>query len=727
MTTFNTGNPVPSTAVKDLYDNSQTEDEFVNSDAHVTITRTGKSVKTMAGMNFDVADAISNVAYSFIGDYAAGLTVGNYNQIFRYSGEFYKALPTTSLPYTMTGVPATDLPLFTSVGDAALRTELATPTGAGLVGFDSTQTYPAGSVGAFLKTLASGDEINLFQFGGIAGDPTKGLVNINAMNAMYLAASALGTADQPMRAVVPRSTLGPFWFDGQYTGTNKSMVQPQPYVELVIRGGMKVGNGANAAAGTTGWNWIHKAEDTDPATDYSTVVFDGGYMDGNAANNLNTIMKRNAFIGFLKGVGCGVYTTGKRKGLMRNAPGWSVVRFGLDVFPFSVGPATITDIDFRDVGETIVGNTGITDHSSVYGFTSLRAERCSLVNTGLPATICSMFEAHGSNSVINDNYYDNALNIVNIGGYASSASGFRVTNNIGLNGHMLIRGFTNPSFTIDTILLQGNRLKTSVGYTAFVDFGVATAYAGVDNLVSIGNTFEFSGADHGIGYPPGYWIANVKNFYSSGNTFINTLGPVYTFGNAPAGCHWVIDGDRLENPNFSNYAASYAAAYIDNNVGKFGLVEMKNCTITGGKSYAMATGAFAAVDGDLLNFHDNTVTDLPNLINIEGTAGIDLVSFRHIGRAPTQAFEVGNQWNKFSVNSSWECIDKDYVMRKTVFGSTYWTKDISSGVTPTVGLFQKGDSNKYTLPNAGGPSRSRCTTGGLNGAAIWKDEGALAA
>lgn len=125
MTTYNTGNPVPSSAVKDLFDNSQTEDEWANSAAFQTVTRTGKTIYTVAGLQKLVTDMLANGTLVSIGPYAAGLTVSNYNQIFSYLGEWYRPLPTTLLPYTMTGVPATDLPLFGSVGDAALRTALA--------------------------------------------------------------------------------------------------------------------------------------------------------------------------------------------------------------------------------------------------------------------------------------------------------------------------------------------------------------------------------------------------------------------------------------------------------------------------------------------------------------------------------------------------------------------------------------------------------------------------
>lgn len=48
MTTYNTGNPVPSGDPFDRFDNSQTFDEVLNSDADEAVTRLGEKVKTLA-------------------------------------------------------------------------------------------------------------------------------------------------------------------------------------------------------------------------------------------------------------------------------------------------------------------------------------------------------------------------------------------------------------------------------------------------------------------------------------------------------------------------------------------------------------------------------------------------------------------------------------------------------------------------------------------------------
>lgn len=162
MITYNTGNPVPSGNAYDRFDNSQTFDEVVAGSNLTAQTRLGRTVKTLKGFEVDIANALATGVYVEIGDYAAGLVVSGYNQLFRYMGEFYRAEPTTSLPYTLTGVPATDLPLFVSVGDAALRTLLASSAGASNVfGKRDSLDAVAQSIQAYMA-----NKVFVGQFGG---------------------------------------------------------------------------------------------------------------------------------------------------------------------------------------------------------------------------------------------------------------------------------------------------------------------------------------------------------------------------------------------------------------------------------------------------------------------------------------------------------------------------------------------------------------------------------
>jgi len=136
---------------KDLFDNAQNLDFAVNDITKAFWKdRFGRSRPTMFGIEqafsaqllsqqqrFD--NFIQSSGYKVIGDYTAGpLTITEYNQLIRYQNEFYKLTAATPLDFTTTGNDATswanDSAHFVSVGDAALRQQLAAPGGAGLVG-----------------------------------------------------------------------------------------------------------------------------------------------------------------------------------------------------------------------------------------------------------------------------------------------------------------------------------------------------------------------------------------------------------------------------------------------------------------------------------------------------------------------------------------------------------------------------------------------------------------
>lgn len=183
MTTYNTGNPVPSADARDRYDNSQTLDEVVNGDSASYTTRTGKQVISLGGMNsrFNNAQAereseyssdkiardtefeadqvsrsedfeesqdhreatfaqfLDGSGWSSLGVYAAGISIVSHAQTVDYLGQPYSLKPSIPVsldaPYITTGVWATEGVNFKLVGDNSLRQELAAPDGATKSGY----------------------------------------------------------------------------------------------------------------------------------------------------------------------------------------------------------------------------------------------------------------------------------------------------------------------------------------------------------------------------------------------------------------------------------------------------------------------------------------------------------------------------------------------------------------------------------------------------------------
>ena len=152
MTTYKTGNPLGSSAAKDLFDNAENLDFAANSLTQaIWIDRLGKPRKSWFGMEsaflaqlasqearFDAF--IERSGYQVIGDYIDGpLTITDYNQLIRYNNELWKLTAATDLPYTTAGTTdetwiSTDAAHFVSVGDAALRQNLGSSEGLGLIG-----------------------------------------------------------------------------------------------------------------------------------------------------------------------------------------------------------------------------------------------------------------------------------------------------------------------------------------------------------------------------------------------------------------------------------------------------------------------------------------------------------------------------------------------------------------------------------------------------------------
>ncbi|MDM4271090.1 hypothetical protein QTO81_04260, partial [Klebsiella oxytoca] len=142
MSTYKTGNPLGSAAVKDLFDNAENLDFALNSlTALIWTDRLGKTRRSFFGMESAFVTQltsqenrfntfIQSSGYQIVGDYTAGpLTITEYNQLIRYNNELYKLTAATDIPFTTAGNTdetwtGTDAAHFVSVGDAALRQNL---------------------------------------------------------------------------------------------------------------------------------------------------------------------------------------------------------------------------------------------------------------------------------------------------------------------------------------------------------------------------------------------------------------------------------------------------------------------------------------------------------------------------------------------------------------------------------------------------------------------------
>jgi hypothetical protein len=166
--------PIGTTSPKALYNNASNLDDLLLGDAPAYPDRLGRRRQSWAGMELDFATFLSNSGYETPVPYAPGISLIRPTQTVTYLGELYSAKQ-AALPFTTT-TWASDEAKFVARGDAALRQELADPSGAGLSGFSMSESYLAGSIGAAIK----GFTIPVTFFGAVADNATDCGVAANA-------------------------------------------------------------------------------------------------------------------------------------------------------------------------------------------------------------------------------------------------------------------------------------------------------------------------------------------------------------------------------------------------------------------------------------------------------------------------------------------------------------------------------------------------------------------
>jgi len=242
---YNTRNPVGSSGSndpRDLFDNSGIVDVWATDrDKMSHPDRLGVPRKTWAGMEWDFAATqadkeerfqqfLLKSGYEDLGNYAAGLVLTGRNQVVRKDGELYRASAAIDLPYTTTGDWSADSANFVSVGDAALRQELASPDGGDLV------VATAQGDGAVPQTITAkfGQmiSVNIKSYGGkvnMVDDDTLALYK--AMAVVY--SSGGGIVDIPGLAVCEGDIVVP---DGVTLRSIGKGYEKRPVGGIVFRG-----------------------------------------------------------------------------------------------------------------------------------------------------------------------------------------------------------------------------------------------------------------------------------------------------------------------------------------------------------------------------------------------------------------------------------------------------------------------------------------------------------
>ncbi|VVN51161.1 hypothetical protein PS685_00574 [Pseudomonas fluorescens] len=170
---YNTGNPIGSTSPKDLSDNARNLDLLLLGDDPSYPDRKGVPRKSWKGMDaafdaarilqefkFDIAQAdrsdrfdtfIESSGWQDRGAYAAGIEITSHSQYIVFGGQPYTLSPSITVPYTTTGVWASESTRFILRGDSVLRQDLASSKGAGQIGINRSPI--AAAVGSLAKAI----------------------------------------------------------------------------------------------------------------------------------------------------------------------------------------------------------------------------------------------------------------------------------------------------------------------------------------------------------------------------------------------------------------------------------------------------------------------------------------------------------------------------------------------------------------------------------------------
>ena len=276
--TFNTGNNVPSTDPRDLYDNAENLDKLVNGADPFYADRKGKLRESWAGMENSFTNAqegretaftlsqadkesrfqafLVSSGYVSKGDYAANVVLAERNEYVAVNAAttgttagLYRPGPGATLPLTLTGTWATDAASLVLLGDDVLRQELAQRGGQDLVG-GSYRTVETVDRLRGVSGRYDGDQIFLLGHtqAGIGAGPFRWLAGSSAYDD---GGTVIGDEGSPGRWV--RQFSGPVFaeFFGALPGVqNDSTIAFRAAAAFAGRGGE--------------WRWegVHRITDT---------------------------------------------------------------------------------------------------------------------------------------------------------------------------------------------------------------------------------------------------------------------------------------------------------------------------------------------------------------------------------------------------------------------------------------------------------------------------------
>ncbi|REC49605.1 pectate lyase family protein [Chryseobacterium pennipullorum] len=270
------------------------------------------------------------------------------------------------------------------------------------------------------------------------------------------------------------------------------------------------------------------------------VKFKNLTIDLNGVNNTGSfVVKRmNIAIGAKKAKNINIHHV-----KFLNNAGRQTVMVGANKTPKESANVTITNCEFRNVGNAVKGNNMQTDHSCIYVVANGLIVRNNIffndnLNGILP--VSTAIESHSDNSVIENNKISNFKNMFNIAAAISSHINSVYQNNYGKNVVRLAEFWVRPGFKMDNIKLNNNEVYQDFPVEAVSLF---TQVKGIIGKVDIlNNKIEYIGSRSNKYSYPAIYSHFVENLTIKGNTFKKITSAAFQNNS----------GEIMQNINFSD-------------------------------------------------------------------------------------------------------------------------------------------------------------------------------
>lgn len=217
---YNTLAPVPSKAVKDLSDNTEVLDRFMNSTSPSEPDRFLVRKETLTGLRKMVKDFLESMGFEAIHlTYVNGstLVVNRPTQLIDRAGITYAVKQPATFPLTLTGTWATDSARLVDVTASTFMSSLSASTGSSLIGFSQGSSASTQTIQTKLR-----QRLDVRDFGAVGDGVTDDTVAIQ---------KALDAANPGLYLGAGKVFISP----GSYLLTATLVAKPNTHIEGVHR------------------------------------------------------------------------------------------------------------------------------------------------------------------------------------------------------------------------------------------------------------------------------------------------------------------------------------------------------------------------------------------------------------------------------------------------------------------------------------------------------------